>query len=441
MGTDRAVTGKPALYREGMMGLFKRQKPIAEKNYATHQLIPHWGAKPKWSQFSRWQATRDGYKKSTWVYTCVKLRADNVSAIPWIVERKAGDDWECVPDHPLQRVIDNPCPEFDWSEIMRFASYGMDLSGDGWCSILTNNAGLPVEIWPIIPDRMEVHGGHDRLIAYYKYQYAGITKNIEPEKVLHLRHTAPGDLFYGLSPLEAAARAVDIDEEAEKWQKSSLQNMGAPPGVFSTEQQVSQMQYEQYTKWISENSGSKNARRPWVLGGGLKWHAMGQSALDLDYTNGRKMTREEICAAFAVPPPLVGIYDNATLANIETARQILWREGLIPTLNEIRGQLNRQLAKRYGNDIRIVYDLSNVEALAENYTEKVDNAGKLWRLGVPLDEINRRLELQLELEDVAGTDVGYLPSGLLPADFDVGEPSPGGDRAAADAFGSEGDDN
>jgi len=105
---------------------------------------------------------------------------------------------------------------------------------------------------------------------------------------------------------------------------------------------------------------------------------------------------------------------------------------------EIEGQLNRQLAFEYGPDIRLTYDLSNVEALAENYTEKVDNAKKLWDMGVPLTEINRRLELELELEGVDGADVGYLPGGLLPTNFELDmNPEPGGNDPASIAYGGD----
>lgn len=422
------------------MRLFNRRpQPIAQKSYTTYQLMPRVGWTPKFTMFSRRQAIREGFRRSTWVYSCVRLRAANVSAVPWIVERRVNGEWEPVDSHPLFDLLERPNPMFDWSEIIRRYVYSMDLSGDGYCSIVRNGDGTPREIWPLIPDEMNIVPGMDSIVAMYEYKKGSITKRIPAEDILHLKYVHPDDIYYGLSPLEAAARAVDIDEEAEKWQKKTLENMGVPPGVFSFEN-ISQQEYEQAKQWVTEQSGSENARKPWVLGNG-KYSQMSQNAVDMDFINGRKMSREEICAAYSVPPPLVGIYENATLANIETARQILWREGLIPALDDIEGQLNLQLVPQYGRDIRLRYDLSNVEALAENYTEKVTNARALWGMGVPLDEINRRLEMGLNTEDIVGSDIGYLPSGLLPTDFDFETPEPGGDAAAQAAGMTGGDDD
>ena len=420
------------------MKLFNKQStPIAQKSYTTFQLMPRIGWTPKFTMFSRRHAIRDGFKRSTWVYACVRLRAANIAAVPWIVEKRTSGEWEEQDSHPLLDLIERPNPMFGWREIMNRYIQSMDLSGDGYATIILNGDGTPREVWPLIPDNMNIVPGLDAVVAEYEYKKGSITKRIKADEILHLKYVNPDDIYFGIAPLEAAARAVDIDEEAEKWQKKTLENMGVPPGVFSFEN-ISQQEYEQTKQWVAEQSGAENARKPWVLGNG-KYSQMSQNAVDMDFINGRKMSREEICAAYSVPPPLVGIYENATLANIETARQILWKEGLIPVLDDIEDQLNIQLARPYGSDIRLRYDISNVEALAENYTEKVTNARQLWGMGVPLDEINRRLEMGLNTDDIVGSDLGYLPSGLLPTDFDLGTPEPGG-NAAAQAAGMAGDE-
>jgi hypothetical protein len=113
---------------------------------------------------------------------------------------------------------------------------------------------------------------------------------------------------------------------------------------------------------------------------------------------------------------MVGNYEKATLANIETARKIFWRDTMIPLLDKVAGMLNMQLAYEFGPEYRIRYDLSQVDALQENFTEKVSNAQGLWSMGLPWNEINRRLEMGFE--DVDGGEIGYLPAGLLPTTFD-----------------------
>jgi len=422
------------------MGIFsKKIKPVAFKSFRTYEVMPNVTWTPKWSDFNSIQAIRQGYKRSTWVYSCVRLRAANIAAVPWTVEVRRGDEWMEDDRHPLKMLLDYPNPSYDFSMMVRQWLYHLDLGGDAFSTKVRNGAGKTVEVWPLFPDYMEILPGRDRMIAAYRYRKQMVSRDIPSDDIIHLKYANPGDMYYGLSPLHAAARAVDIDEEAEKWQKISLQNMAVPPGGFMMEGEVTQEQYEMTRKIIKEQSGPEHAREPWVMANG-KWQNMAQTSVEMDFINSRKMTREEICSAYSVPPPLVGIYENATLANIETARQILWREGLIPALDEIQGQLNLQLASEYGTDVRIVYDLSNVEALAENYKEKVDNARTLWSMGVPLTEINQRLELGLNTDDIVGADKGYLPPGLLPTDIDFDmdmDTEPGNSGTAAVAFGEE----
>jgi len=252
-------------------------------------------------------------------------------------------------------------------------------------------------------------------------------------------YSGPGSVYYGLSPLQAAAQSVDVDQEAANFQKVTLQNHGMPPGVFEGPADLTQSQYEQGIKWIDEQSGAERSRKPWILGG-FKYQSMAQTPHELDFLASRAVTRVEICSAYGVPPPMIGIYEGGGGLNaeiIKTARRVFWMEGLIPVLREIEGQLNRQLAYEFGPGVRITYDLANVEALEEDQGAKIDRARVLWGMGIPLAEINRVLELGLDIDAIPGAEIGYLPSGLLPADFDAGDADPMDGDAAKVAYGGD----
>jgi SPP1 gp7 family putative phage head morphogenesis protein len=72
------------------------------------------------------------------------------------------------------------------------------------------------------------------------------------------------------------------------------------------------------------------------------------------------------------------------------------------------------LAHLYG-DITLTYDLSNVPALREDYGKKVEQAARLWSMGVPFEQINAKLEMGFD--EFPGWDVGYLPLSLLPTGY------------------------
>jgi hypothetical protein len=91
---------------------------------------------------------------------------------------------------------------------------------------------------------------------------------------------------------------------------------------------------------------------------------------------------------------------------------------MIPVLRMIRSQLNTQLASQFGPEWCLDYDISDVEALREDYSKKLDEAAKLFALGVPFNKIDEMLGLGVGA--IEGGDVGYLQSSLLPTNLDFG---------------------
>jgi HK97 family phage portal protein len=420
----------------GPRGERKTFLPPERKSFPLYAMMPaSYGWSAKWSQYTNAQAL-DARRKSVWLAACIRLRADNIAAVPWVVEVLKGGEWEQAQDHPLIDLLAHPNPDIDLPTMMKQAMYWLDLTGDAWGTKVRDGSGRVYEWWPSLPDIMEVVPGRvdvGPLVEAWKYRKGEITKTMPARDVMHFKYSSPDSVYYGMAPLQAAARSVDMDLEASNFQKITLQNHGIPPGLFTGDKDMTQDQYEQSQKWITEQMGPERSRRPWVAS--LTYEAMGNSPHELDFLLSRKETVKEICAAFAVPLPMVGVYDDATLANIQTARRIFWMEGLIPVLREIEGQLNLQLASEWGPDVRITYDLANIEALEDDQGAKITRARELWGMGVPLAQINTVLELGLDTDTIEGADVGYLPSGLLPSNFDAGEPDPMSEAAGKVTYG------
>src|SRR5690554_6984432 len=53
-----------------------------------------------------------------------------------------------------------------------------------------------------------------------------------------------------------------------------------------------------------------------------------------DLIEARKLTREEVAAAYYIPPPLVGILDHATFSNIREQHKQLYQDTLGPWRSE-----------------------------------------------------------------------------------------------------------
>lgn len=375
---------------------------------------------PVWSEWDEETARLEGFNGNAWVFACISKRTRAIKSVPLQAGRlDAEGEFEHVPDSPLQRLLDRPSPDHDTASLLERMVQQLDIGGNSFChKVRAGRDSLPVEVWPLQPEFVAVVRGTERLVDEYRLfkrqrQTSG-GRPVPPEDMIHFRYENPADPVFGLSPLRPSGKTIDTDNEATAWQKVSFENRGVSDVHFkfpsgTTQEQVDKVK-ESYQK---RQAGSKNARS--ALFSTADAQALDKSPAELDFVNSRHSLRVEICSALDVPPPLVGIYDDATLANIKTARQIFWLDGLLPLLSMLLSKLNHSLAKDFGDEWIIRADLSNVEALQEDRSAKLDDLEKLFRMGVPLNQAVQFLEIALD--EVPGGDIGYLAAGLLPVGF------------------------
>lgn len=404
---------------------FKRlRQPMTEVKSVTlpELLLTYSRSAPIFQKWDTETAIEQGLKASAIFYACVDRRAKSIAQVPWKAYRKQRDGTlVAAPDSPLQRLINRPNPDFAWAEMMEYMSQHIDLAGNSYWSIIrAGNNAQPMEIWPLLPQGVKIKAGKQRLIDFYRYQYGGITRDIQSPDMVHIKTANPNDFLFGLPTIQAAGRAVDVDREASMWQLNSMHNRGISDYAIIIDPDTSPEQIERLKDLHKEKqAGATNARQPFLTTRDIK--TLNQTAVEMDFTASRSKVWAEICSAMGVPQPMVGLLEDATLANIETARRIFWIDTITPLLRMMKSQLDRQLAEQFGPEWCIEYDISDIEALREDYGSKLDEAGKLFAMGVPFNVINEKLKLGID--DIQGGDIGYLSAGLLPTDFDRTEPA------------------
>jgi len=370
---------------------------------------------PTFTHWTTRNAVTHGYRANTWVFACNYRIAKAVASVPWMVGTGDPDeDFNPITGkHPLKELIRKPNPTMSRQDYMELLSLHLHLAGN---CIQTKIRPRPFggvrqpaqQLWIINPDVIKPVPTKGRsIVRDYEWNVDGVKKRIRAFNVVHQKFTDPMNPYWGMANLEPGGRAVDTDRESSNWAKHSLENRAVASGVFTYKFPMSQSQFDQAVDMIQDQyQGAENAWIPWVLGNDATWQQMSLSPVDMDYIKGRQFSREEICAAFGVPPPMVGIYDQATLANIETARLIFWLDTVIPLLTDIRDRWNLDLAPDFGEDIRLQYDLTRVEALTPLFRQKIDLGERAWRMGVPFKDVNARLGLGFS--EFPGWDVSYV---------------------------------
>jgi len=373
---------------------------------------------PVYTDMTVSKATREGYKISIYVYRAVRTIVQAASAIPWVVQDNKG---EPIDGHEFTKVWSSPNPEFSGQDNMEFLIAHQLLVGNALLQPIIVS-GRPREFWVVMPDLVkpipsDVRG--EWLKGWEVNSIDGTHHVVPPEQFIHFMMMDPGNPYWGTSPLMAAARTIDTDNEAQDTQKLSMQNRATPDGVFAHETPLTQEQFEEARRQIKENFlGKSKKREPWVLGAGAKWIQMSMTPVEMDFVASRLHNKRDIAGAFGISPIFLGDLEQSSYNNMMEARKALYEDVVIPLMDDIKSTLNLKVASMYG-DIIITYDTSKVAALREDFTKKVDQAKNLWSMGIPFDQINERLEMGFE--EFTGWDRGYLPLTLLPTGGSSGQ--------------------
>lgn len=374
--------------------------------------------RPLTSSWDITSAVDDGFKATTWVYVCADKLARSVASVPWGAQRRVSgkaNKWDEAADTELHELLQKPNEKQSISELMYRWTLGLLLGGN---AIIHKTRGLGdrvAELWSIGPNGVKPIPDKEEFISTYEVTDGDGKKTIyAADDIIHDQMPDPESQYWGMAPIMAGAKAIDIEREAQKYQRSGLSNRAVVDGLLTLEGIKDRKKFEQARDTIAEqNQGAGNARNLMILGNNARYTQLALSPAEMDFIDSRKMSREEICALMKTPPPVVGIYENATLANIETARKIFWVDSVIPLLSQIEDALNIHLAPEFGDDLRAAYDVSQVEALWPIFKEKIEAAERLFKMGVPFDEINRRLELKFGR--LPHGKQGFIPGNMVPA--------------------------
>jgi HK97 family phage portal protein len=216
---------------------------------------------------------------------------------------------------------------------------------------------------PIMPWRGSVEGFRcDTDVAELERDYS-------IDKCLHIAPWSPTGPI-GTSPLMQLGITLQVEDAAQRYQKSLFEWGGRPPtaviaseaflGIKPAERQQIMAQLRSDLNEVY--GGPDKSGKPALLPPGLDWKTIGQTTVEAALIDQRKVAREEVCAVYLIPPPMLGILEKATYSNIETQREMVYTDCLGPPLimleQAINAQVIRDLLQR--DDVFVEFDFSQV---------------------------------------------------------------------------------
>jgi HK97 family phage portal protein len=218
---------------------------------------------------------------------------------------------------------------------------------------------LPLD-WRYLVPRLEYNGD----LLFWETTQFQETVRIAPEDVLHFAWDA-GHGEMGLSPLMALGVTFQTEDAIQRSQAASFGNGIRASGAFvipDTARTTKEQRDELRDHLATIQAGVDNAGRPLLLFNGAKWESTQQTAVEVELIEQRKLNREEIAAAYDMPPPMVGILDKATHSNITEQHKILYTDVLGPWLTLIEETIEAQLIRPEPSwaDLKVEFDLAEV---------------------------------------------------------------------------------
>ncbi len=325
----------------------------------------HTPGRAVWSARDPSVFAREGYARNAVAYRCVRLIAEAAASAPLRVGPS---------DHPLAAILARPNPEQTGVELFEAFFGHLQVSGNAFLEAAAFDEAPPRELYVLRPDRMSVVPGPDGWPIGWEHRAGGEVRRFERDPIsndapiLHLKLFHPHDDWYGLSPMEAAAYAIDIHNAGGAWNKALIDNAARPSGalVFSGER-LSEEQFQRLKSELeSAHAGPSNAGRPLLLEGGLDWKPMSLSPAEMDFMEARHAAARDIALAFGVPPMLLGIPGDNTYATYREANLAFWRLTALPLAFKAAAAIETWLGDRWreAGPAAVRVDLDAVPALS-----------------------------------------------------------------------------
>lgn len=303
------------------------------------------------------------------VYAIVNGLAEATAGVEWHLYRSAvsgkPEDRTLIPNdrHQASRVWTRPNNFTTRTTFVHQAQQHLELVGETeWMVAYGPGTSIPIELWPIRPDRMTPDPHPTEFMVGWHYTPPGQPPvPLGLDEVLQTKIPDPSDPYRGLGVVQALLADIGAASSAAEWTRNFFSNNARPGGVVEIPTQLSDPQFRQLVdRWNYAHRGVRNANRVAFLEGGAKYIGGQFSQRDMQFTEMMGFTDEKIRAAFRFPTPMLGTVTDVNRANADAAELMLARWLILPRLRRLRDTLNTSFLPLFGSTaVGVEFDFVN----------------------------------------------------------------------------------
>ncbi len=283
-------------------------------------------------------------------------RTSNATAlVDWKLYRKAtsgrDEDRQEVTSHAALDLWNKPNPFMPRQEFVEAQQQHFDLTGEAWWVIARHpSVKIPLELWPVRPDRMAPVADHDTFLKGYIYTGPdGEQIPLELDEVIQLRRPNPLDPYRGLSPVLSILPDLDTARYAAEWSRAFFINSAQPGGVIEVPVHLQDPEWDEMReRWAEQHKGVNNAHKVAIIEHGAKWVDRTISQRDMQFVELRGATRDAVREAYGISKSAIGDFEDINRASALAAKAWFAEQQTIPRLERIKAALNFELLPMFG---------------------------------------------------------------------------------------------
>lgn len=330
------------------------------------------------------------YSRNAWVYSCVRAIGNSIAGIPLLFVRPDDTVIEDRNEEPYSLLL-KPSTVFDpaGASLIRDTVMLQELRGFAFWALEVKNKRVvgitlkrPETIVPVVKD--------EELLGWKEIDPTSRTQKrvYLPDEIIVFKEFSPDDKQMATAPLEASRLDLEQDFNMSAWNAAFFQSGAKKDIKIEVEKPMNRAQRRQFLKEITESRrGTEDAHGYLLLTGGAKGDVMDTGVTELAFKESRHLTREAICAAFGVPPAVVGIFRYANYANAREQRKIFWEQTLIPKMNQMADIIQMYFLDKWFGGYSCMWDYRQIKAFKTDVTEQAQAAKAYFDMGYSREEI------------------------------------------------------
>ena len=352
---------------------------------------------------------QQGYQSNATLYSIINIIIRNAKTIPFkiyeVKESRAIKSYEALltsglnqssafqaktikaqsfvetTDHTIEQVL----KESDYSKLLsNIIGFGK-ITGNRYIYGIKDGKGRVRELHALPSQYMEiVSGGFMEQVRGYRLKYNPSQEyEFDADEICHIADFNPdwnqsGSHLYGQSPLRAAFKALESNNEGLQVGKEALERRSAQALLFPKEADELDQPEALMLESQVQNKMKRSRGGLAITGVPMDWINLSTSMSDLALIEQMSLTDKQLCNIYGMPIQFLNNTEASTLNNVRELKSYMFQNAIIPELITLRDHLNDFLVKPYGEQFYLDFDFTVIPELQMEVEKMVAQLDKSW---------------------------------------------------------------